>query len=630
MGKIKLLSKDTIDKIAAGEVVTSPASALKEMIENSLDAFATSIIIDTKGGGKRYLAITDDGTGIEEEDIPLAFTRNATSKIDEDIEAIHTLGFRGEALASIAFVSRVKLTTRTADAAVGMECEIVEGNVVSKKKVPCRVGTKIEISDLFYNTPARLKYLKKDFKETADIIDLVSAMALSHPDVSFRLICDGKEIFFTDGSGDILKCAKIIYGRESTSGLIPVEYEDVPLYVYGYVSSASFIDGKGKIRHIFINGRLVRSTEIANTVDSLYQELYSRSRPDFILYVELPPKMLDVNIHPAKTEVKLLNSTLICMLIKDGIRKALSKNFVVNNPAPAVREKLYDVPKYEKAVFEKIRPYIFGEDKKEDIKEQNDDIVSVNDDIIPVNDDIMSPADATESDTATQTPAKEPEKQEVQSGEEPQLPEEQLIIAPEVISHEFFDKMSNMKYVGNAFSQYAMFEDGQFLYALDVHAAHERVLYERFLQAFNSRKIQVQPLLIAKIIPLPPAAHILAVENIDTLSSLGFEIEDFGGNEIALRSVPSEFAGEKIEDVISRILDEMSVEGTKDLLARNERLIKAACHNAVRGESDISEREVRNLLKDLSKTEHPYTCPHGRSVVGKLSIKYFMKAFNRI
>ncbi len=622
MGKIKLLSKDTIDKIAAGEVVTSPTSALKEMIENSIDAGAFNIFIETRNGGKSYMAIIDDGCGIEEEDIPLAFTRNATSKITDNIDAIETLGFRGEALASIAFVSKVRLTTRSAENPTGFCCEIIEGKVVEKNKVSCNVGTTIEITDLFYNTPARLKYLKKDYKETSDIIELVSSMALSHTEISFRLICDGKEIFFTDGSGDTLRAARIIYGRDSVDGLIPIEFEDTPLYVHGYISSASFTDDKGTIRHIFINGRYVKSNEISNTVDSLYRELYSKSKPEFILYVQLPARMLDVNIHPAKTEVKLLNSSLICMLIKDGIRKALSKTFVVNNPAPAVREKLYDAPKYEKEVFEVLRPYIFGnEDKKE---EKADNVAEMTYEEAVLTENVYIPPVVTE--ISHEYPP------EVISSDAV-LPDEEIkdeVISSEVITHEFFVKLSNMKYIGNAFSQYAMLEDGQYIYAIDAHAAHERVLYEKFLKAFNEQRLQVQPLLIPKIISLTPAKHLLAAENYDTLSSLGFETEDFGGSEIAVRSVPAEFSGDDIEKIIHRVLDELSVSGNKDILARNERLIKAACHNAVRGESDISEREVRNLLTELSKAEHPYTCPHGRSVVGKLSIKYFMKAFNRI
>ncbi|MBR6800564.1 MAG: DNA mismatch repair endonuclease MutL [Eubacteriaceae bacterium] len=631
MARIKLLSKDTIDRIAAGEVVTSPTSALKEILENSIDAGSENIIIQTRGGGKKFIIVSDDGHGIDEEDIPLAFTRNATSKITDDIDSINTLGFRGEALASIAFVSNVIITTRSEDSSVGYRCEIVGGEIVDKRTTSCNIGTTIEIWDLFYNTPARLKYLKNDKKETSDIVELVSSIALSHPEISFRLLCDGKEMFFTDGSDDILRCAKSIYGKESTEGLIPVEFEDVPLYVYGYISSASFTDERGRLRRIFINGRLVKSTEISSVVDSLYMELYSKSRPNFILYVNLPPRMTDVNIHPAKTEVKLLNSSLICMLIKDGLRKALSDSFVVNNSAPAVREKLHEAPKYEKEVFEALKPYIF----------KNEPNVSEEKSAAPVEEYRISEpvaemyeetyvAEAENEDISISQEHHElPINEEVPSSVMEFTDKDEGILSAEVINHEFFEKLSNMKFVGNAFSQYAMLEDGQYLYAVDVHAAHERVLYERFLSAFRSQKVSVQPLMIPKIISLTPKDHIMITQNVDILSSIGFEIEDFGGNDIALRSIPAEFSGDDINELFKRIVDEMAV-SPRDVLARNERLIRAACHNAVRGESDISEREVRALLKDLSKAEHPYTCPHGRSVVGKLSIKYFMKAFNRI
>jgi len=622
LGKIRILSKDTVDKIAAGEVVTSPASALKEMIENSIDANAKNISVETRGGGKSYMAITDDGDGIEEDDIPLAFTRYATSKIEDSIDEIDTLGFRGEALASIAFVSRVKVTTRAKGSAMGVSCSIIENEVREKISVSCNVGTTIEITDLFYNTPARLKYLKKDYKETSDITEMISCIALSHPEISFRLVCDGKEIFFTDGRGDVLKSARVIYGRDIVDGLMPCSIENDPLSVSGYVSSASFTDDKGKLRLIFINGRYVKSSEITAAIDSLYNELYSKTKPNFILYITLPPRMLDVNIHPAKTEIKLLNSSLICMLIKDGIRKTLSEQFVVNNSAPAVREKLYEAPKYENRVFETVENYIFGSKNKKDVVVSDNSPELYEDKKIPVSEEITSVKKYESDNIITPT--------DILSVQTTPSEKEEYALGAEKIDHDFFEKLSNMKYIGNAFSQYAMVESHEYIYAIDVHAAHERILYERFLAQYRSQQIQLQPLLIPKIVNLPQKEYIIAVENTGVLCELGFEAEDFGGGNIAIRSIPADFADDDITDVVMRIIEEFSVAGKNDILARNERLIRAACHNAVRGESDISEQQVRNLLKDLAKAEHPYTCPHGRSVVGKLSIKYFMKAFNRI
>ena len=602
MNKIKLLPQKIINEIAAGEVVVNPASVLKELIENSIDAGSKNIIIKTENGGKTLMSVSDDGDGIHREDISFAFLRNATSKIEDNVDAIETLGFRGEALASIAYVSRIVLITKSIDEEIGTKAEIIENKINYLSDIASKTGTDIQVQDLFYNIPARHKHLKKNSIETDNIIDVASKAAIAHPEISFQLICDEREKFYTDGSDDLKKCILAIYGKEILRGLISIEFDDDPLFVTGLISSPNYVRERNHIRLLILNGRYVESKSLNYAIDSVYQEHYGKKSGDYILFVRLPYHMVDVNIHPAKLNVKLMNESLIMMLIKQGIKDALKQSFILKN-TEVPKKHAYDFKdiKSEKLVFESVEPYV---------PFKNESNISAHPIINNSNRSEKSNVDIDGGDAYE----KIFEHQESLS-----------------LDRNIFTKLAHMRYIGNVFGIYALIESGEEMYAIDTHAAHERVLYEKYLEAYSKKSVHSQTLLIPNIIDLGVSEHVMLLDNIPTLQEIGFEIDDFGNNSIILRTIPYDLSEMNAELLIDKLIDTArSFRRDENVSDRSEKLIKAACHNAVRGKETISENETRDLLESLSQCEMPFTCPHGRPVIGKLPIQYFMKAFERI
>lgn len=611
MKLIKLLSKELIDKIAAGEVVVNGASVLKELLENSIDANSKNISVAVNNGGKTLIRVSDDGDGIYKEDIPNAILRNATSKIENDIDSIATLGFRGEALASISYVSKMTLITKTQSDDCATKIEVEANKIINTESVSGNKGTIIEVKDLFYNIPARYKHLKKDSAETSEIIDIAVQIALSHPEISFRLQCDSKEIFYTDGTGDIAKCISSLLGKNLINQLIKIDFEDQPLFVSGYISSPNFTGEKSSCRMIFLNGRVIKCDAVNKVVDSVYKEYYGKSGADFILYIRLPYAMIDVNIHPAKLEVKFLNESLVTMLIKQGIREVLKKNFILKEE-PIYRSFDTKINAAENLVFEEAKNFIADKAEKVLPPIQNQTDLS---DLTPF---------------STDTYHKEAHHIYKYEPDNDLLPQEKIDF-PNQLNKEIFIRLVNMKYIGNAFGVYAMIEAGDELFAIDTHAAHERVLYDQYLMDFNNHTLSIQTLMVPVILDLSAKNYQLVLNNLNLFESLGFELDDFAHNSIAVRSMPYYLSDRDIQTILQKIIEEIGNFGTiGDVNKRSEKLIKAACHNAVRGSEDISEQETRALLKALYNTQMPFTCPHGRPVLGKLKISYFMKAFERI
>ena len=606
MGIIKVLDKDTIDKIAAGEVVVNAASAIKELTENSIDAGSTEITVETSGGGKTLIRVTDNGCGIHRDDIKAAFMRSATSKISNSLDAVETLGFRGEALASITAVSKINLITRTQDDELAAKAAVTGGEIVSETQTVHQKGTVIEIRDLFYNFPARQKHLKKDSAETAEIIETVSMLALSNTGISFRLICDSKEIFLTDGKGDFRKAAGVVLGRRFAEGMLETDIDEDPLFVRGIISSPSHITASPQ-RIIILNGRYIKSSEINRAADAAYEEICGKRGASFLLYITLPYSYVDVNVHPAKLQIRLMNESLILMLIKQGIKKTLSRTFVLMEDKILPESSFSDPKPADRMVFSEVNEYIYHKNKTE--------------------------ADEFAGAVQSELPdAAEDENPGVQVFSEPPEP------APDTKNEAAFrvDKsvigmIAAMKYIGNAFGLYAMLEAENEVFVIDTHAAHERVLYEKYLNEYRQRGIAKQALLVPIIKQLSPLNLRTVLENTDLLDSLGFEADDIGDNSAAFRSVPVLLASENIssavDSVVQELLETRSIGGISE---RSEILIKRACHNAVRGSEDISEPEIRHLISELKETEMPFTCPHGRPIIAKISERNFMKAFERI
>ena len=623
MGVIRLLPKETIDKIAAGEVVVNAASVIKELAENSIDAGAKHIYILTKAGGKKLIRVIDDGCGILREDLPLAFTRNATSKIYDDISAISSLGFRGEALSSISYVSNVSVVTRNEKEELGTRAEVVSNEIVSMEDVACTVGTTIEVTDLFYNFPARLKHLGTDQSENRAIVEITSRIALSHPEISFTLACDDRNIFSTSGNSNMLSAINSIFGRRFSEGLIPVEFENKPLKVTGFISSPNFIDPKSAERILILNGRYIRSDVITKAVDSVYMDYYSKTGAGYVLFVELPYQMVDINIHPAKTTARFLNESLVIMLIRQGIRERLRDAFSVKERVPSVREE-------EEDPFEKLE-----NDHANAMKERSEEPSAAGRAESPAREaggkpsSVERPAPRVVSTPSMldPDPFAPPKTEQSPADAAPLSPPR-----PETLSKEIFLKLKNRRHIGNAFGLYALIEDEDTLYIIDTHAAHERVLFERYRDSFLSGDVAVQELLVPVTCELSRKQFSAAMDNIGLFESLGFSIEEFSDSGIIIRSVPVMLSGSDCAERVRGIIDELLEYplSATDIARRNDILIKRACHNAVRGAQNISSREVGELLEQLYACEMPFTCPHGRPVIGKISEKYFMKVFERI
>ncbi|NLW69519.1 MAG: DNA mismatch repair endonuclease MutL, partial [Eubacteriaceae bacterium] len=583
------------------EVVTSPASVVKEMLENSIDAKSTVIKVTTLEGGKKLIKVADNGTGIMKDDLPKVFMRSATSKIKDDISSISSLGFRGEALASISYVSKIKLTTRTEKDETGFTCEVIANEIISQKSVACNVGTTIEASDLFYNLPARLKHLSSDSRQTEAVTDIAGKIALSRTDIAFELNCNSKTVFSTPGDGNIKNTCACIMGRGTVSGMMEIQFSDSPLYVKGLISSPAFLKEKSSRQITILNGRYVECEQISKAVETVYNELYGRRGADFILFVTLPFEMTDVNIHPAKTSIRLLNESLITMLIKQGLRNSLREQFVIKQPA-LPEKPIRETPdsNYQPLVFEAAKEYL--PDNISTRPREISDVV------------VNKPISEGESDGAVSETA-------VSNGQ----------VSSPLIDKSILLKLSNMEVIGNAFGLYALIECGDELYAMDTHAAHERVLYDKYLKAFNERSIVKQELLLPQVTELSASQHSLAMENIALFDEIGFSVEDFGGNYISVRSIPAYLSDRSVTPLIEELIEQLTeLKSAQDMRNRNELLIKRACHDAVRGRENISADQSRALLRALYETDMPFTCPHGRPILGKIDEKYFMRVFERI
>ncbi len=616
MGIIKILPKNIVDKIAAGEVVVNASSVIKELVENSIDAGSKNVFVLTKEGGKKIIRVIDDGCGIFRNDIPLAFTRNATSKIYNDVSGISSLGFRGEALSSICYVSNITIMTRNASENIGTKCEIIGNEIRSCSDIAFNVGTTIEVTDLFYNFPARLKHLGSDSSETKEIINITGKLALSHPDVSITLMCDDRNIFSTTGNSDKAACVSSVLGRKKASGLMPIHFENKPLYVEGFVSSPNFINAKSPERVVILNGRYIISDVISKAVDSVFSEFYGKTGADYVLYISLPYNMIDVNIHPAKTTVRFLNESLIMLLIKQGIRDFLRDNFIIKEQVPNFAKPKDKAA--ENLVFESEEIYdpakLYSINKNNDEATQNDGNIYAH----------KTALDETHVDEPTLNAVSE-KTLPIESQKEPAQ-------ITRSINKEIFLSLTKMKYLGNAFGLYALIECGNELYSIDTHAAHERVLYEKYMKAYQSSSIATQELLVPVVITFSPSEYASVLENLEAFSEIGFVLEDFSDNSVIVRSIPYYLAHCDIESKLSDMAEEIESYSYKasDLKKRNEILIKNACHNAVRGAENLSKEEVFALLKDLYECDIPFTCPHGRPTIGKVSEKYFMKVFERI
>lgn len=626
MPQINVLAKEVYQLIAAGEVVERPSSVVKEMIENSVDAGAKNITVEIKNGGSTYIRITDDGCGISREDVKKVFVSHATSKIKEsdDLDRIATLGFRGEAMASISAVARVQLLTRTPDAEIGTRYEIAGGQELEIADAGCPVGTTIVVADLFYNTPARMKFLKKDVTEANAVAGVVERIAVSHPEISFRFIRDGKQALVTSGNGDLKSTVYSVFGRDFAQSLVPVDYEINNMRVSGFVTKPSMSRKSRGMQFFFINSRLVKSQTAMAALEQAYRNSIMVGRfPGCVLNIECNTSFVDVNVHPAKIEVRFANEKPVFELVYYGVKNAI---------------EMLDTPK--EASFSSSRPAQTTVNGRIDFfKPQQDNVTQMQFKQEQSADDFWRVASTSPVskkpeydegfDSGAQKTARlDLEKITRSTAEEKAENEPKAVESlPKKDSAQEVD-IPDFRLVGEIFKTYIIIEMDGDCYMIDKHAAHERMNYEA-LKA--STQIASQVLLTPEAVRLSREEYNAVISNLDLYSKCGFLIEDFGNSTVLVRECPSILDGEDVAGLVQETSAKL-LEGKTDITPEQMDWIfhSTSCRAAVKAGDKTSPYEMELFVKKLLANPNIRYCPHGRPVMIKLSKYDIEKQFGRI
>jgi len=602
--RIIKLSDELANCIAAGEVVERPASVVRELIDNSIDAGAGNITIEIKGSGKRYIRVTDDGIGMTRDDAVLCFERHATSKIKtiKDLNAITTLGFRGEALPSIAAVSNVRLSTCNEGESVGTEIEVNNGAVKSVKDAPPVKGTSVEVKDLFLNIPARLKFLKSDTTESSHIIEIVNQHALSHPMIKFRMEKGGGRLLDTFSTNDRLNRIASIFGNEIVSNLMPVEEKyssNLKLSVRGYISKIGADTGSRGMQYIFVNSRYIRDRVISHAVYEAYRTMLQRDRhPLYFLFLDIDPKMIDVNVHPTKIEVRFVQQSEIHNFIRDAIRDSMRRSQKTEDRSQksefAEWTRITDADSYKDKVREATERYISNQESGK---------------ILDFGFRGTHPVNGS-SDF----------KSEIRNQKS------EIRLSPEMESD-----LSRFKPIGQIFNSFIILQGVDNVIFIDQHTAHERILYERFLNKMRDSRIEVQTMLLPVNIELSSKESLVLQSNLDNFKKLGFDIESFGENSFVIRSIPSILSGDDCKQAVKDILDKLVSEqkGTSFDEVINKMILVMACRGAVKAGQILSIEEMSSMIKELMNTVRPFTCPHGRPIALTIEKGQILKGFLR-
>lgn len=657
MPQIHVLDSETIDKIAAGEVVERPFSVVKELVENAIDAGADAITVEARDGGASLIRVTDNGSGIPGDQIRTAFLRHATSKIESaaDLSRILSLGFRGEALSSIAAVSRLELITKCREALAGNRI-LLEGAVErSFEEVGAPEGTTLVVRNLFYNTPVRRKFLKQPATEGGYISDLMEHMALSRPDISFKLILGTQTRFHTSGNGDLKEVIYRIYGRETASELIPIREEQEGIRVSGYLGKPSLTRANRGREVYFLNGRYIRSNVLAKAIEEGYKEFLMQHKfPFCVLHIELDAQAVDVNVHPTKMDVRFQNPAAFSETFSAMVLEGLRNRELIPKVSPgsdreerkaeeAARQELCSIPTPEP--FELRRSADFREQETGSLNAVQEagawgrQETGASSESAPEQygageiffDEAAEPktvsvaVEAAPVDTR-QTPAASP-------GEAPKMQDFlqetiKLDDFPHILTQE---NRPRLKLIGQVFDTYWLVQYEEELLIIDQHAAHEKVKYERLMKNFRQREILSQNLFPPLIISLTGQEESVLREHLEVFQGMGFEVEHFGDNEYALRSVPTELYGCSEKKVFLEVLDQLA-EGVSrgGFQVIEERLASTACRAAVKGNNALSREEAHALLEELMVLENPYFCPHGRPTIISMSKGELERKFKRI
>ena len=663
MPQIQVLDQITIDKIAAGEVIERPASIVKELVENSIDAKAASVTVEIQDGGISLIRVTDNGSGIEREDIRNAFLRHSTSKIRkvEDLAHIASLGFRGEALSSISAVTRTELITKTKEDTFGTRYVIEGGVEQSLEDAGAPDGTTFLVRQLFYNVPARRKFLKTPMTEAGHVQDLLMRLALSHPEVAFTFINNGQTKMRTSGNGKLKDVIYSIYGREAAANLIELDYSMDGLVMKGYLGKPVITRGNRNFENYFVNGRYVKNAMLSKAIEDAYKDFLMQHKfPFVVIHFQVDGEKIDVNVHPTKMEMRFQRQQDVYNIVYEGVHRTLLEPELipqVEAPAP----KVISQPKSESPFLLKPKTAPQPMEKKPEEKEEPHDeayfIKKMKERVLSYHqrnssaevakkEQIFRPQAQAERIKDALARAKEVEKQpQKQAEEQPELIRETPVYETKPVTEEkaeqlnLFEehllkreKKAEYKLIGQVFETYWLVEFENSLYIIDQHAAHERVLYERTLKEMKNREFTAQYLSPPIILSLSMQEAQVLNENMDRFTRIGFEIEPFGGEEYAVRAIPDNLFGIAKKELLLEMLDDLtdgiSTSMTPELI--DEKVASMSCKAAVKGNNRLSAQEADALIGELLLLENPYHCPHGRPTIIAMTQRELEKKFKRI
>lgn len=637
MPHIEVLDQVTIDKIAAGEVIERPASIVKELVENAIDAGASSVTVEIKDGGISLIRIMDNGCGIEHEEVRSAFLRHSTSKIRsvEDIAHISSLGFRGEALSSIAAVTQTELITKTPDAELGTRYVIEGGKEISLEETGAPNGTTFLVRQLFYNVPARRKFLKTPTTEAGHIQDLLIHLSLSHPEVAFVFLSNGQEKLRTSGNGNLKDVIYRVYGREIAANLLDIDYGKGGLRISGYLGKPVITRGNRNFENFFVNGRYVKSPMISKSLEDAYRDFTMQHKfPFAVLHFHVDGEQIDVNVHPTKMELRFQRQQEVYNTVFEGVHRRLLEPELIQKaevPDPAATkedaasERKPDPVQKESPFL--LKPKAVSSETpapREEVRDEDYFIRKMRERVTAYHERSSS------AEVSSRSGIYRPQKQEERIRETVKGAAEQLNLFEENFLKR--EVRAEYKLIGQVFDTYWLVQYQDSLYIIDQHAAHERVLYERTLKGMKTREFTSQYLSPPIILSLSMQEAQLLEENMDRFTRIGFEIEPFGGEEYAVRAVPDNLFGIARKELLMEMIDDLAgginTSMTPELI--DEKVASMSCKAAVKGNSRLSAAEVDALIGELLTLDNPYHCPHGRPTIIAMTKRELEKKFKRI
>lgn len=623
---IQVLDQETINKIAAGEVIERPSSVVKELVENAIDAGATAVTIEIKDGGISFIRITDNGSGISKDDIPMAFLRHSTSKIKsiEDLMNVSSLGFRGEALSSIAAVSQVELITKTADDFTGSRYVIEGGNEISLEEVGAPDGTTFIVRNLFYNTPVRRKFLKTAATEAGYVNALIEHLSLSHPDISFRFINNNQNKLHTSGNMNLKDIIYGVYGRDITSNLMEISGKTQDIEITGFIGKPVICRGNRGYENYYINGRYIKSSIITKAIEEAYKGyIMPHNYPFTAIHFKINPSIMDVNVHPTKMELRFSKNEFVYRFVLETVKECLA------NRELAARVKLPDpvTKPYQAPRIEPPRESFYNSTESS-VKQKT------------VNKNQTTGFIKNTTDYTKMPPTRLPEPFEIKRSDEMVKEDKKIYEAEKKQEAEqlsMFDTplmsekaKADYRIIGQLFETYWLIEYEDKFYMMDQHAAHEKILYERFMNHLKVKDMDTQMIMPPVIIELNMQQEDAYKRNKQAFSRLGFEIEEFGGNAYKVTGLPAGLPNINLKQMLIDMIDGLTDDNSTDLDIITERVATMSCKAAVKGNNKLSFEEAKELIEELMQAENPYNCPHGRPTLIVMSKYEVERKFKRI